>query len=258
LFLADEPVGAAVVYPSAIFHDRPHGNFDMYIVPRLWRHGLGSRLLAHLEQAAMARGYPVLETTVAGEDRQSTGFLSRHGFRVVGQSAHLVREGLQDLPEIELPEGYLITSASALDAGDPAAFYRETANRLGSYDSNYSLIRPEDLASEASAGHWDPKGVFVLLDEEVRAVGIIRATKLRGSRGLLNEIRLEPSSRGKGLGMAMTAAGLRYLAGVGASRVELDTTGESTPAHNMAMKAGFVVSRHWLHYLKRLHVWPAV
>src|SRR4051812_7570966 len=75
-----EPVAAAIVYPRAAFHDSPPGNFHLYVVPRFWKHGIGSRLLDHLEQAAAGMGYVVLETTVAGEDEKSTHFLLNHGF----------------------------------------------------------------------------------------------------------------------------------------------------------------------------------
>lgn len=251
LFHRGEPVGAAVVYPRAIFGDRPPGNFDMYIVPAYSRHGLGSRLLAHLEQAALARGQHTLETTIAREDGQAMKFLQGRGFQAVGQSAHLARRdmGVTKLPHAEIPEGYAIHSLARL--GEPPETYRETANRLGAYDSNYSLIRPEEMDATIEGGRWDPAGVFFLFDRDSRIVGIIRASAGEG-RGYLHEIRLEPGSRGRGLGMLMLTVALRYLAERGVTQAELDTTGEDTPAHNLAVKAGFAVTRHWLHFLKPL------
>jgi GNAT superfamily N-acetyltransferase len=245
MFHADRPVAAGVVYPKALFEDRPPGNFDMYVVPTLWQHGIGSRLLAHLEQAALARGHPVLETTIAREDERSTGFLLRRGFQVVGQSAHLTRPLTGDLPAVTLPEGYTIRSLADLKA--PPEFYRDTTNRLGAYDPNYSLITPEDMAALIESNSWEPKGVLFLFDAAGRIVGVIRA-----GGGYLHEIRVEPASRGRGLGMALLAAALRYLAEAGAKHADLQTTGENTPAHNLAVKAGFVPTRHWLHLLKRL------
>jgi GNAT superfamily N-acetyltransferase len=250
LFHAVEAVGAAVVYPRAIFGDRPPGNFDMYIAPTHWRHGLGSRLLAHLEQAASARGHHTLETTVAREDIQSVQFLRGRGFQVVGQSAHLARGNMSKarLPRAEAPEGYALHSLASL--GEPPEMYRDTTNRLGSYDANYSLIRPEEMEATIEGDSWDPGGIFFLLDADTRIVGVIRASVGGNRRGYMHEIRLEPGSRGRGLGMFMLSSALRYLAERGVARVELDTTGDSTPAHNLALKAGFSVTRHWLHFLK--------
>ncbi len=250
MFHEDEPMAAAVVYPRAFFHDRPPGNFDLYVVPGLRRHGLGSRLLAHIEQAASHRGHRTLETTIATVDQSSTGFLLEHGFKVVGQSAHMVRTGLADISQATLPNGFSIRSL--LDLDQSPDLYRETTNRLGAYDLNYSLLTPEEMDHMASTDSWDPAGVLFLLDQAGRFVGVIRAGRTNEGRGYLHEIRLEPSLRGAGLGSAILAAALGYLTNAGISRVELDTTGDNSPAHNLALKAGFNVIQHWHHFLKAL------
>ena len=250
IYHADEPVSAAVIYPTALFGNRPPGNFDMYVVPGQRRRHLGTRLLAHLEQAALARGHAVLETTIAQEDTGSTAFLERHGFSVVGQSLHLTRYGMDGLPPAELPPGYAMRSLA--EVGEGPDYYVYATNRLGAYDANYSLIRPEDAEALAASERWEPAGVLLLFDPAGRVVGVIRASGLRAGRGYLHEVRLEPSLRGMGLGRAMAGAALRYLADGGVTLTELDTPGENTAAHGLALRAGFSVTRHWLHYLKRL------
>ena len=249
MFHKEEPVAAAVVYPTVIFTDRPPGNFDMYVMPSHARHGIGSRLLAHLEQAALDRGHRVLETTVAAEDEKSKGFLSVRGFKVVSHSQHLVRPNMDGLPEVQLPDGYSIQSLEELK--ESPELYMDTANRLGAYDSNYTLIRPEELERTVTGEGWDPAGVLFLFGPSSRIVGVIRASS-RAGRGYLHEIRLEPSSRGKGLGSALVAAALRHLAGRGVTRAELDTPGENGAAQALATRSGFEVARHWLHFLKPL------
>ena len=102
--------------------------FTFTLCPVSGRTESGSRLLAHLEQAAWQRGHRVLETTIAREDEQSCGFLAGHGFKVVGQTVHLARAGMEGLPPVNLPEGYRIASVAEL--GEQAMFYLETANRL--------------------------------------------------------------------------------------------------------------------------------
>jgi GNAT superfamily N-acetyltransferase len=252
MFLAGEPVAATALFPRAAFQDRPPGNFDMYVVPQQWRHGLGSRLLAHLEQAGLARGYPVLETTIAQEDAQSTAFLTGHGFAVVGQYIHLTRYDLDGLTPAVLPDGYTIRSLSEL--GEEPELYMDTANRLGSYDSGYSLIRPEDMESLVESKRWEPDGVFFSFDRAGRIVGVIRASGAGSGRGYLHEIRLEPASRGIGLGRAMLSAALHYLAEHGVQSADLDTSGENVAAYGLALRADFQVTRHWLHFLKRLSI----
>ncbi|MEO8288679.1 MAG: GNAT family N-acetyltransferase [Chloroflexota bacterium] len=251
-FLGDRPIAAAVLFPRSLFHDRQPGNFDLYVDPDYWRHGIGSRLLAHLEQAAVARGHRVLETTIALEDAQSNAFLVRHGFAVVGQLMHLTRHTMDNLPTPAVPEGYTLRSLA--DLNESSDLYMQTANRLGSYDSGYSLIRPEEMESIAGSPAWDPEGVLFAFDPTGRIVGLIRASVSAGGRGYLHEIRIEPASRGLGLGRAMLAASLQYLARRGALSGDLDTAGDNTAAHGLALKAGFIVTRHWLHYLRRLAV----
>jgi GNAT superfamily N-acetyltransferase len=245
-----DPVAAAIIYPRAAFHDSPPGNFHLYVVPRFGKHGIGSRLLDHLQIAAAERGHPVLETTVAAEDDRSTRFLLNHGFTAVGRSIHLALLDMDRLPGVEIPDGFAIRSLAELQ--EPPELYRQTANRLGAYDLNYSLITPEDLEAQIDGGRWDPGGALFLFDPGGRIVGVIRASLLDDGRGYLNEVRLEPASRGKGLGAALVAAALTHLAARGVSRVDLDTPGENTPARNLALRAGFQETRHWLHYLKRL------
>ncbi|HET9496223.1 MAG TPA: GNAT family N-acetyltransferase [Chloroflexia bacterium] len=245
-----EPVAAAVIYPTALFHDRAPGNFDMYVVPDHRRRHLGSRLLAHLERAAEARGHAVLETTIAKEDTGSTSFLARHGFAAVGHSLHLTRYGMDDLPPADLPPGFALRSLA--DLGEGPDYYIYATNRLGAYDANYSLIRPEDADVLAGSERWEPSGILFLFDPSGRTVGVIRASGEKAGPGCLHEIRLEPSLRGMGLGRAMVGTALRYLAGGGVTLTELDTPGESTAAHGLALRSGFTVTRHWLHYLKRL------
>jgi GNAT superfamily N-acetyltransferase len=251
LFHGEEPIGAAVIYPRAFFSDRPPGNFDLYVVPRYARRGLGTRLIAHTEQAARERGHRTLETTVARENGHSTQFLERMGFRAVGQSAHLRRDTLDGIEVTEWPEGYRVFPLSATEDADPD-LYIETANRLGSYSANYSLLSQANIQEAVEAGTWEPAGIFFLLDGEERIVGVIRASGAQTGKGYLHEIRLEPGSRRKGLGTALVMQALSYLAGAGVTSADLDTTGAGTPAHSLAERCGFRVTTHWLHYLKPL------
>jgi ribosomal protein S18 acetylase RimI-like enzyme len=192
----------------------------------------------------------VLETTVAAEDEQSARFLRERGFVVIGQASHLTRGNMDDLPPREMPQGYSIHSLAELS--ETPELYRETTNRLGAYDTNYSLVRPEEIESAISGDRWEPAGILFLFDPAMRIVGVIRASGAMSGRGYLHEIRLEPASRGKGLGMAMLAAALHYLSTTGVQHVVLDTSGNDTAAHNLAVRAGFQVVRHWLHFIKPL------
>ena len=45
-------------------------------------------------------------------DANFCGFLASHGFNVVGQSVHLARSSMEDLPSAKLPSGYSIRSVA--------------------------------------------------------------------------------------------------------------------------------------------------
>jgi GNAT superfamily N-acetyltransferase len=233
------PIAAAICYPTIHLRDRPPGNFEIFVLPEARGHGLGARLLAHLEQAARARGHHVLETTIDQQDAPGRGFRLAHGFRVVGQAAHLTRPSLDALPPVDLPPGFAITTLG--EGPDAADAYRDLANRLGAYDSGFELIEPEEMAALAATPAWEPDGVLALLAPNGDAVGVIRASGAGG--GYLHEIRLDPAYRGRNLGTALVGAALGYLAARGAREAALDAPGPESPPYRLAARCGFV-ERH--------------
>ncbi len=249
-----EPVAAAICYPTIHLPDRPPGNFEIFVVPEARGHGLGSRLLAHLEQAAAARGHRVLETTIDQDDAPGRRFLRAHGFRVVAQTAHLTRPapgapGAPPLPDVVPPPGCEVrTLAGTPDAGE---YYRDLSNRLGAYDPGYELIQPEDLAALQAGADWDPAGIFVLTDPEGDDVGVIRATAA-GDSGFLHEIRIDPAYRGRNLGQVLAGTALAYLGRAGVRAVVLDTEGPDTPPYRLAVRCGFAEAHRRQQLLKPL------
>jgi GNAT superfamily N-acetyltransferase len=250
VWLGDKPVAAAICYPTIHLHDRAPGNFEIFVVPEARGHGLGSRLLAHLEQAARDRGHHVLETTIDQHDAPGRSFLLAHGFGVVGQAAHLVRAGMTDLPPVDLPQGFTISSLG--DEPDAGEEYRALANRLGAYDPGYNLIEPEELANLTANAAWEPQGIFVLADSQGREVGVIRASGAGQDHGYLHEIRLDPAYRGRNLGTALVGTALAYLAAAGVQQTELDSEGPNTPPYRLARRCGFVERHRWQQLLKPL------
>src|SRR5579859_1521356 len=244
------PIAAAICYPTIHLPDRAPGNFEIFVVPAARGHGLGGRLLAHLEPAARARGHHVLETTIDQQDLPGRHFLLAHGFRIVGQAAHLVRATRDDLPGPggALPAGFTLTSL----AGHPEAgeLYRDLCNRLGAYDAGYNLIEPEDLAVMVAGADWEPAGIFMLSDPEGRPVGVIRASGTRQGSGYLHEIRIDPAYRGRNFGTALVGTALAYLAEQGVQETALDTAEIDTPPYRLAIRCGFVEQHRWQQLLK--------
>ncbi|MGI8588660.1 MAG: GNAT family N-acetyltransferase [Chloroflexia bacterium] len=252
VWAGDTPVAAAICYPTIHFHDRTPGNFEIFVVPDARGHGLGGRLLAHLEQAAWARGHHVLETTVDQHDEPGRRFLLAHGFKIVGQAMRLVRPAGAPMPPVALPPGFDIWSLD--DEPDAPEIYRDLCNRLGAYDSGYSLIEPEEMEATARQPAWEPAGIFVLEDPVGRDVGVISASGAGSASGYLHEIRLDPAYRGRGLGTALVGTALGYLAAGGVDEVALDTEAADSPPYRLAARCGFVEQHRWQQFLKPLPV----
>jgi GNAT superfamily N-acetyltransferase len=190
----------------------------------------------------------VLETTIDQQDAPGRRFLLAHGFRIVGQAAHLARPNLDALPSVDLPPGFAITSlGDGPDAGDA---YRDLANRLGAYDAGFDLIEPEEMAAVAASPAWEPDGVLALLAPNGDAVGVIRASSADG--GYLHEIRLDPAYRGRNLGTALVGAALAYLAAQDAQGAALDAPGPESAPYRLAVRCGFVERHRWQQLLKPL------
>ena len=246
-----QPVAAAICYPLRSFPDRVPTNFEIYVVPGAQQHGIGARLLAHLAVAAQARGHHALTTTISQFYGGGRDFLRRQGFRPVAQHTHLERPDMADRPAAALPPGFAIRSLAAL-GGDPD-LYRTTVNRLGAYDSGYTLIQPEDMEYLAAGPGWDPAGILFLRAPENRLVGVIRAGQTAPGAGTLHEIRLDPGYRGQGLAQALVAAALQALAAQGVTRTALDADAADSPPYRLALRCGFIATRRWVDFLKPLH-----
>ena len=253
--LGDTPIAAAICYPPRRFADRVPTNFEIYVLPGRQGQGIGSRLLAHLEVAAYARGHHALTTTISQLYAAGRDFLLAHGFRPVAQRTHLTRPDLADLPATDLPPGFTILSLADL-GGDPE-LYQSTMNRLGAYDSGYELIQPEDLAYLTASPAWQPELIFFLRAPEDRLVGAIRAGREADGAGILSEIRLDPSYRGRGLAMPLVGAALAALAATGRRSAALDAGPPDSPPYRLARRCGFGESRRWVDFLKPLPGAPA-
>jgi GNAT superfamily N-acetyltransferase len=244
------PVAAAICYPPRRIPDRVPTNFEILVVPAYQHHGIGARLLAHLAEAARGRGHHALTTTITQHYTAGREFLLRHGFRPIGQHAHLTRPTGAALPVLALPPGFAIADLPAL-GGDPD-LYRITLNRLGAYDSGYDLLQPEDLAYLTGSPAWQPAGVFFLSAPQDRLIGVIRAGPTGPETGTLYEVRLDPGYRGQGLATALVAAALQYLARLGVPRADLDTDAVDSPPTRLALRCGFTETLRRVDFLKPL------
>ena len=80
---------ALLSFRPNVWFDGPVALLDeLYVVPRLRGHGIGSALLAAAETVTRDRGGQLLEINVAGDDIDARRFYERHGFANREPAAH--------------------------------------------------------------------------------------------------------------------------------------------------------------------------
>lgn len=77
-------------HPSPVFART--AEIAYFLAPEQTRRGLGSRILAALEEAAWARGIDCLLACIASENQASLGFHARHGFQRCAELRHIGRK----------------------------------------------------------------------------------------------------------------------------------------------------------------------
>ena len=84
------PVGVALLtLRPNVWFDGPVALLDeLYVVPRLRGHGIGSALLAAAETLTRDRGGQLLEINVDGDDIDARRFYERHGYANREAAAH--------------------------------------------------------------------------------------------------------------------------------------------------------------------------
>ena len=187
----------------------------------------------------------MLETTIAREDERSTHFLKARGFAVVGHSIHLSRDGMDDLPDVHVPTG---PDSVPSELGESRALPRacQPPGSIRPQLHSLSPLRPLPMR----LGTRGPASVLFVFDPHGRVVGVMRASRTGSDRGYLNEIRIEPSSRGVGDGHG---GGRAPLPSPGGRRSAWTWTLRArTRRAQPRLAAGFTGTRHWLHFLKQL------
>lgn len=149
-----------------------------------------------------------------------------------------LRRDVADLPEIELPQGISIRTYAD---GDDAEILRVN-NAAFSWHPEQGGWTESDIAERRAERWFDPDGLFVATDEAGRVVGF-HWTKVHSEGGeVLGEVYVvgvDPAAQGKGLGRALTLAGLHHLRIVGVSTVMLYTEADNSAAVRTYEGLGF-------------------
>jgi ribosomal protein S18 acetylase RimI-like enzyme len=107
-------MGFLVCHQGGVRRLRHRADFTMAVLHEHQRRGIGRRLLAALEEWAVANGITRLELTVMSHNRQAIGLYEKAGFVLEGLKTAAIQ--IDDMPIDELVMGKVLSTRRASGA----------------------------------------------------------------------------------------------------------------------------------------------
>lgn len=217
-------------YSARIEDDPPLRHFRIFVNPRARRRGAGTALLRHV--AGLDPPASVVAQCICRDAWEAgAAFLRRHGFLAHATSLEMERDG--GPPGDERVAGFRLRPYRGTGPDDTAWIALSEQGYRGT--PGYTPATPASLAHERAR-----KGFHLWLAEREDApgevVGLCMTVRPEGEPARLESVVVAPEVRGRGLGRALTVAGLRTLAG---GRVALNVRGDNEPALRVYRGLGF-------------------
>ena len=206
-------------------------DLDVAVAPAARRHGVGGGMV----EAALADA-PDDVTAWSHADHPAAAALARRfGFAAVRALWVMEREaGPVDVPEVDgvTIRGYRDSDADEVVRVNAAAFAHHPEQ--GSMDA-------ENLAERMAEPWFDPAGLLVADSgsPEHRLLAFHWTKQHDAEHGEVYVVAVDPAAQGRGLGKAVTAAGLAHLASLGVRRILLYVESDNAPAIATYSRLGF-------------------
>jgi mycothiol synthase len=234
----DEIIGAAIItrgpgQPAVL---------ELVVRPEERGHGVGAELAAAVGEAA---GEEELTAWSHGDSEAAASLASRHGYAPARQLWRM-RAKSTPWPTPELGDG--VRLRPFVPGTDEEAWLALNAAAFAHHPEQGSLTLADLLERERS--EWfDPAGFLLAEDAGGTLLGFHwtkvhpATTDSRGGAhpavGEVYVVGISPDAQGRGLGRALTLAGLRHLADAGLGSVMLYVDADNEPAVRLYRSLGF-------------------
>ena len=207
------------------------GELSLAVRPSGRGRGLGSALLARVEASYAGP----LAAWSHGNHPAAARLAARHGWTRARDLWVMRRPMTDPLPALEVPAG---TTVRAYRAGDAAEVVRVNAAAFADHPEQGSMDEA-NLARRMAEPWFDPEGLLVAEVEDGGLLGFHWTKQHDERHGEVYVVGIDPTAQGRGLGRALTLAGLHHLAGLGLTEVLLYVESDNAPAVAVYSRLGF-------------------
>lgn len=237
--------GVAVLAPEG--EAAGPGVVELAVDPAHRGAGLGAALAEAAADAVRERVEERLTSAWAhGALPGALALARRHGLEPVRELRRMRLDpaGLGALPPTRLPEG--VTLRGFVPGRDEDAWLALNAAAFADHPEQGSLTRA-DLDAREAEDWFEAAGLLLAEDAEGTPVGyhwtkVTPAEAGAPSEGEVYAVGISPAAQGRGLGRALTLAGLHHMAGRGVDAVDLYVDADNVPAVRLYESLGFALA----------------
>jgi mycothiol synthase len=204
-------------------------SLDLAVTPEARGHGIGTALA----DAALHDAGPRVVAWSHGDDPAAARLAQSHGFDRTRELWVMRRQASDVVPVDDIAgvriRGYQPSDADEVLRVNAAAFAHHPEQ--GSMDA-------ANLAERMSESWFDPAGLLVA-DSGDGLLAFHWTKQHSADLGEVYVVAVDPTAQGRGLGRAVTAAGLNHLAGLGVREILLYVESDNTAALATYTRLGF-------------------
>ena len=219
------------------------GIVELAVHPTYRNQGVGVRLVEAIREIRGDSDQRGLTAWSHGNHEAAAELASMYGYVPLRELWKMVLVRHADGPAPTLPDGIRIRTFQP--GRDEEAWL--AANRAAfAHHPEQGALRRSDLDARMAEPWFDPEGFFLAVDDDDRILGF-HWTKIHPAHGehkAVGEVYVvgvDPAAQGRGLGLALTRAGIDYLHSQGLKTVMLYTDADNAAAVTLYRKLGFTL-----------------